>query len=156
MACCRDPARILVNNHTLDWRWRQAVTIVSIRPWREPIQGLVKNHSFVIFLFWTRHGTDHFLGAKYWHRGGSNSAFLDTALILMDEWSGSTQIRFNSTLKKVRVLTKQAGRTAAKSSSKKEFEYLLWRGVFSLDKSFNGRILGPYFYKRTLIPLSWR
>jgi hypothetical protein len=27
------------------------LTIVSIRPWREPTQGLVQNHALVIYLF---------------------------------------------------------------------------------------------------------
>jgi hypothetical protein len=64
--------------------------IVSIRPWREPTQGLVKNHALVSIFLGRVHGTDHFLGAGYRHRGGSKSMFMSNALIPMDEWCGST------------------------------------------------------------------
>jgi hypothetical protein len=65
-------------------------TIVSIRPWREPIKGLAKNHRFVIpalgrvmapIIFWVPYS-----GTRAVQIGFSKNS----ALILMGDWCGST------------------------------------------------------------------
>jgi hypothetical protein len=103
---------------------------VLIRPWREPIKGLAKNHRFVPQFFGRVHGTDHFLGAGFRHRGSSYKFSKNTALILMGDWCGSKKFSATETDEKFGGEIETLSESGSVPSSKKSIKILLWRGVF--------------------------
>jgi hypothetical protein len=96
------------------------LTIVSIRPWREPAEGLVKNHtlvsiffldaSMVPIIFWV---PDTGTGAR------SAMLFTNDALIPMDDWCGSTKLAICNRLERKARVRDEADRQVKLISSSK-------------------------------------